>query len=269
MTAGGSKQIKRMKKEVEISATPAAVWKALTDGEELARWFPLSARVKPGKDGSIFLSWGPGWEGEARIEGWEPQQLLRTIQDGPEGAPGAAVEWKLEPAAAGGGKTLVRLVQSGFISGADGEEEYFGSTEYGWGFMLLNLRHYLERHTGTPRRVAWPRLKVSMSREEAYARLTAPGGLFREGTGGLAAGAEYMLEAATGENFEGRVEFVRAPRGFCIGVRELNDALLWMTIEGSGEEHEAQLWLSTYGVSQEKVEKFEKEWAGVLGKILG
>jgi len=266
MSDGAPKQLKRLKKEIEVAASPAAVWKALTDAEELSRWFPLSARVTPGADGSIFLSWGPGCEGEARITGWEPQKLLRVVEQsgsvaGPEGV---TIEWKLEPR---GGTTVVRLVQSGFFAGGDWADEYFGSTEYGWGFMLLNLRRYLERHAGTPRRVGWPRLKVSVSREEAYQRLAAPGGLFREGAGGLVAGADYMLEAATGGNFEGRVEFVRPPRGFCISVRDLNDALLWVTIEGIAGEHEVQLWLSAYGVPQAEVESFEREWAGVLSRI--
>ncbi|HMD30661.1 MAG TPA: SRPBCC domain-containing protein [Candidatus Acidoferrales bacterium] len=264
MTADAQKQMRRLKKEIEVAASPAAVWKALTDGEELARWFPLSARVTPGAGGSIALSWGPEWGGEARIDAWEPQQLLRIEQPGPAGP--VTIEWKLEQR---GGKTLVRLVQSGFTTGAAREDEYFGSTEYGWGFMLANLRHYLERHAGTARRVAWPRQKVAIAREEAYQRLTAPGGLFREGTGGLAGGTEYMLESATGENFEGIVEFVRAPRGFCISVRQLNDALLWLTIEGAPGEHEVQLWLSTYGVAQAKVEEFGKQWEGVLGRIFG
>ena len=180
MTSEPQKQPKRIKKEVEIAASSAAVWKALTDAEELARWFPLSARVKPGKDGSIFLSWGPGWEGEAKIDAWEPQQLFRWIEMAAEqaGPRGVTIEWKLEQR---GGKTLLRLVQSGFSTGADWEEEYFGSTDYGWGFMLTNLRYYLERHAGNPRLVAWPRLKVALSREEAHRRLVAPGGLFREG----------------------------------------------------------------------------------------
>jgi uncharacterized protein YndB with AHSA1/START domain len=268
MTEGASKQIKGLKKEIEIVASPAAVWKALTDAEELARWFPLSARVTPGPDGSIFLSWGPGCKGEARIAAWEPQKLLRVIQQAGEvaGPEGVTIEWRLEQL---GGKTLVRLVQSGFSAGGDWADEYFASTEYGWGFMLLNLRHYLERHAGTPRRVAWPRRKVSVSREEAYRRLAAPGGLFREGAGGLKAGGEYMLESATGESYEGRVEFVRPPRGFCLSVRHLNDALLWLTIEGIPGEHEVQLWLSSYGISQTLVESFEKMWAGVLEGIFG
>lgn len=271
MTDSPPQQIKRMRKEIEIAASPAAVWKALTDAEELSRWFPLSARVKPGVGGSIFISWGPGFEGESRITGWEPQALLRVLQqlEGIAGPDGITIEWKIVPAAAGGGATILRLVQSGFSAGGDWADEYFASTEFGWGFMLVNLRHYLERHAGTPRQVAWPRRKIAYSREEAYRRLTAPGGLFREGTGGLSAGTEYMIEAATGESFEGRVEFVRPPRGFCLTVRHLNDALYWVSIEGVAGEHEGQIWLSSYSLPQAKVEGFEKQWAGELGRILG
>lgn len=267
MAESQSKQIKRLRKEIEVAASPAAVWKALTDGEELSRWFPLSARVTPGENGTMFLSWGAGCEGEARITGWEPQQLLRVNEPagGMSVPEGVTIEWKLEQR---GGVTVVRLAQSGFSEGGDSADEYFASTEYGWSFMLVNLRHYLERHAGTPRRVAWPRQKTELSREEAYRRLAAAGGLFREGTGGLKDGAEYMLETATGESFEGRVQFVRPPRGFCLTVRHLNDALFLLTIEGIAGQHEAQIWLSTYNLSQAKVEASEMDWAGVLGRIL-
>ena len=267
MAEGQPKQIKRLRKEIQVAASPAAVWKALTDVEELARWFPLAARVTPGENGSVFLSWGPGCEGESRITGWEPHKLLRVVQQVEEiaGPEGVTIEWKLEQR---GGGTVVRLAQSGFSAGGDCADEYFASTEYGWGFLLVNLRHYLERHAGTQRRVAWPRRKTELSREEAYRRLAAAGGLFREGAGGLKDGGEYMLESAGGESYEGRVEFVRPPRGFCVTVRQLNDALFWLTIEGIAGQLEAQIWLSTYNLPQAKVEAFEKEWAGMLKRAL-
>ena len=49
-----------IEKELEIDAPIEAVWKALTDAEELTNWFPLEARVKPGVGGSIW-----------RLESWE------------------------------------------------------------------------------------------------------------------------------------------------------------------------------------------------------
>jgi uncharacterized protein YndB with AHSA1/START domain len=39
---------------IELAAPAETVGKTLTDAGELARWFPMSARVKPGVDGSIF-----------------------------------------------------------------------------------------------------------------------------------------------------------------------------------------------------------------------
>lgn len=42
------KKERRVEREVKINAPIAEVWKALTDAKELARWFPLEARVTPG-----------------------------------------------------------------------------------------------------------------------------------------------------------------------------------------------------------------------------
>ena len=43
---------------IDIDATPEEVWRALTDAGELMRWFPLQARVTPGKGGSRVLGMG-------------------------------------------------------------------------------------------------------------------------------------------------------------------------------------------------------------------
>lgn len=166
-----TKRPHRLEKELEIAASVEEVWSALTDGRKLSNWFPLEARVKPGANGSIFVSWGPDCEGEAEIVAWEPGKKIAWQERT------ALVEFTLE---ARGGKTLVRLVQSGFFTGADWENEWFDSTNYGWEFMLLSLRVWLELHRAEERRVAWPRLPMSVSREEAYRRLLGKGGLFRE-----------------------------------------------------------------------------------------
>ena len=111
-----------IRKEIEIAAPIEAVWKALTDAAELARWFPLEARVEPGAGGTIYLSWGPPWEGTAQIDVWEPNQRFRWVEPSPfakqhPAFATMAVEWVLE---ARGGKTLLRLVNSGFLDeGAD------------------------------------------------------------------------------------------------------------------------------------------------------
>lgn len=74
-----------------------------------------------------------------------------------------------------------------------------------------------------------------------YAKMAAPGGLFHQGVGNIRVGSGYARETATGDEWAGRVEFVVAPRGFCLTVESLNDALYWLRIEGAPDQHEAQL----------------------------
>jgi uncharacterized protein YndB with AHSA1/START domain len=251
-----SKRERRFEREMEIDAPPGEVWKALTDPEELTRWFPLKARVTPGEGGKIFLSWGPDCEGEARIVTWAPGRRLAWQEKWQEQV--VQVEWTLE---ALGGKTILRLAQSGFAGESYWENEWFESTSFGWGLMLLGLQWALERHPGLERQIAWPRVKVSCSREEAYRRLVGAGGLFAENAAAvLLPGQEYALRTAAGEKWSGAVAFVQPPRGFCVSVREMNDALLWLTIEGAPGKEEAQLWLSAFGIAPSEVLEFENEW---------
>jgi len=107
--------------------------------------------------------------------------------------------------------------------------------------MLLNLQAALERHRGVNRQVAWPRVKTSMTREEAYQRLLRPGTvLAADVKSALKEGQDYPLQTPAGETLSGRVEFVREQRGFCVTVRELKNALLLFTIEGSPGNIEVQ-----------------------------
>lgn len=104
--AAKSKKETRIEREIELNAPVEEVWKALTDPEQLKRWFPLEARVTPpqgtgGKDGSSFLSWGPGCEGEAKIVAWEPNKRFAWQEET------ALIEFTLE---ARGEKTILRLL---------------------------------------------------------------------------------------------------------------------------------------------------------------
>lgn len=54
------KKERRLEKQIEVAASPAEVWKALTDPAELARWFPLEARVTPGEWGENLFIVGTG-----------------------------------------------------------------------------------------------------------------------------------------------------------------------------------------------------------------
>jgi uncharacterized protein YndB with AHSA1/START domain len=257
--AAETKTERRLERKIEVNAPIEDVWKTLTDPNELARWFPLEARVTPGLGGKIFVSWGPAFEGEAEIVTWEPGKKFAWKD------PIGLVEWTLESR---GGKTIVHLLQSGFLGNSDWENEWFDSTSFGWGFMLLGLQVALERHRGVARQVAWPRLKVALSREDAYRKLLSAGALFtQDGNAAIKPGEKYSVTTPNGESFSGRVEFVREPRGFCLTVRELNDALLWLTIEGPPESIEVQAWLSAFALDPAQVEAFQNKWQQRLHEI--
>jgi hypothetical protein len=126
----------------------------------------------------------------------------------------------------------------------------------------------VERHPWIARQVAWPRLKVTLSREDAYFKLLSAGALFSQDVrAALKPGEEYSLATTTSESFSGRVAFVRDQRGFCLTVRELNDALLWLTIEGSPGQIEVQARLSAFSLDPSKVEAFGKKWKQRLQEI--
>lgn len=257
--ARASESERQIVKEISIAATVDEVWQALTDGHELMQWFPLEARVTGGVGGKIFLSWGPDCEGEADIIAWEPGRKFAWQE------PVALIEWTLESR---GGKTVVRLVQSGFAGEADGANEYFDSTDYGWGFMLAGLRVYLEKHSGEERNVAWPRARTRLSREAAYRAAVSANGIFLEdGLAKMLPEISYSLKTSTQETYSGNVEFVRENRGFCLTVRELNDALFWLTLEGRPDELEVQIWLSAFGVPEEDIHAFHTTWQTRLQNI--
>lgn len=262
---------------IEIDAPVEAVWRALTEAEELVRWFPLEARVRPGVGGSVWISWGGGWEGEARIEIWEPGQRLRTAHtapgpydvDGKTGAAASPVTLVLDYHLEGrGGKTVLRLVHSGFGRGAEWDDE-FDSISRGWKFELRGLRHYLERHRGKDRQVAWVRSVTDLPVEECWRRLIGPDGLTREGTlAGLAEGDSYRVRTATGEELAGRVQQLVPPKGFAGTVRGLNDGILRAFVETSQGKVSPQLWIALWGLDSETRDRLERDFRRILDALV-
>src|SRR6185436_10277114 len=122
---------------VELDASPEAVFRAVTDGTELAKWLAPEARVTPpseGKKGSIWVSWGEGMGVEKPIEIWDaPRRMLHASGENAETKAPLWVDFSIEAQA--GGSTTLRLVHSGFSVGADWDDE-FEAYERGWRLML-------------------------------------------------------------------------------------------------------------------------------------
>jgi uncharacterized protein YndB with AHSA1/START domain len=248
-TAGAERAVER---QIEIAAPLGAVWKALTDAEELIRWFPLEARITPGPGGSVWMRWDDAETVEDRIDVWEPERRLRHV-----GTAGSwsriATDYYLEGR---GGTTVLRVVSSGF--GGEGDpDEVMQGFGLGWDFELRGLRHYLERHLGVPRVVAWARARHTMDYEQAWTRLAGPGGFF--GAAGLTqreSGSAVTITTVTGDRLDGTVLLAQAPYQFAATITGWNDALLRAHLYGRS----AMLWLSTYGVAADRVHDLERRW---------
>ena len=232
---------------IEIDASPEAVWRAISDGEELARWFPLDAEVVPGVGGTVTVAWGPDVVGTGHIDVWEENRRLRyvesggdqdvVVQEGGGEAAVVAVEYTIEGR---GGRTVLRLVNSGF-SADDDWAEYFDTVESGWRYFLLNLKHYLERHGGTPRRMVRDRRKISLPEPDAWEQLWS--------------------------GHPVAVEMVAHPLHLACRCEELNDALLFVELEPGQDTYSLGVWLSLYGVAEDQAQELERSLGDCLERL--
>lgn len=268
MTAQARPASRVIEATVEVSAPLDAVWKALMDPEESTRWFPLEAGTNP--DGTVWMGWRDQFRFSGRVEAIEPMKYMRSVPVFPPGVEPPvkmATEIWLESR---GGKTVVRLVQSGFLADAGWDEEFDG-TSRGWQFMFRSLRLYLEQHRGTPRHVAWARRLIGVDRAEAWRRVMSPAGILREGSlDGLRMGGPFRFVTADGDALEGTVETVNGPKDFAGIVSNWNDAHLRVQFDDLPMRgyRDAALWLSTWGVPSEKVTALEQRWVALLAKLL-
>lgn len=115
-------QVLEVRKTMEFRAAPERVWRAISEPEELARWFPdsVEGEVRPGGDGAWV--WENHGRYAVRFEIVEPPTRLvwRWARD-PDvplaESHSTRVEWILDPRADGG--TTLKLREWGFASPED------------------------------------------------------------------------------------------------------------------------------------------------------
>lgn len=253
-----------LEKTIHIDAPIETVWKAISQGKEMARWFTLDARITPGEGsaadppGHIWLSFGPGMEGEAPLAAFEKNRRLGWVEDH-GGGRRMSVDFHLEPAEGG---TVVRLVQSGFGPEASWDD-YYDGVDGGWSFFLLNLKHYVEQHWATPRTSVWRRHPVSGSRKEVWDRLFSQAGLAIDGAAARDVG-QPVSPRFGGLDLPGLVVLNRPHRHFASTIPGRNDGLVFVEMEGSGEGWHLGVWISLYGEAREASE----EVGAALGETL-
>ncbi len=271
-----AEKTRSIEKTLDIAAPVEDVWRALTDAQELVRWFPLNASVTPGTGGAIQISWGDAYKWAMDIDEWAPPTRLRTVQQrvGPYDAHGKiiesaqavpiALEYTLETV---GGKTRLRLVHSGFGTDETWDDEFEG-TNKGWGFELRALRHYLDHHRGRDRSVVWVRAVSDLSAAEAWIRLTGPEAMgLPADVGALREGDRYAIAASMGDRFSGSVFQATPPHELSGTVDSANNGLLRVAVEKAMKQTCPQIWLSTWGVDRAWMEGFERRAVALLTRL--
>jgi uncharacterized protein YndB with AHSA1/START domain len=259
---------RKQEHEIVIDAPIEAVWKAITDAEELTRWFVETAKVEPGVGGTFRISWGGGEEGESRIEVWEPNQKLRVALKPfdmgtakHDGQTAIIEEYTLERR---DGKTVLRLVQSGIPDSPDWDGFYNG-TDSGWESFFRTMRHYLKHHAGKPRTVIKVVGKLPGSLEDGWSRLIGPGGFGFEPL----EGGTFSTRTGSGEALRGRVVFAKAPSMLELSIHELDEAFFAHSMACAGANQYVYSMLSLFGKSQAEVDAIRAKWEPWLKAVLG
>ena len=145
----------RIEKTIELKATVARVWRALTDHHEFGQWFRvrLEGPFVPGQvaRGNILH---PGYEHlrwEAVVQRMDPERLFSftwhpyAIDPNQDysGEPPTLVEFTLEKIATG---TRLRIVESGFDKlPAKRRDEAFRMNDRGWSGQSENIARHVEQ----------------------------------------------------------------------------------------------------------------------------
>lgn len=257
--------------EIEIDAPIEAVWKAITEAEQITNWFAEAARVTPGEGGSYWISWGEGQEGESRIDGWDPPRMIRTSHIPSQGSSPTQldtpiiVEYILESR---GNRTVVRLVHSGIPMTPEWDGFYDG-TNRGWAMFFQGLRHYLEKCAGLTRKTIMIMQPVKIGLEEAWNKLTGAEGLAAKGTlQGLVTGSRYSVTTSNGDDLQGEVILNIPPKTITLTIESLDNALLSATFEEMGGATYFYMTLATYGWTPDKNEALRTRWTDWMQKLL-
>jgi uncharacterized protein YndB with AHSA1/START domain len=236
---------------VELDASPEDVFRAVTDGTELAKWLAPEARgtaPEGGKKGSIWISWGEGMSVEHEIDIFDPPKRIRhpSGKNAETKAPLYA-DWSIE--AREGGKTTLRLVHSGFSVGADWDNE-FESHARGWKLMLENLRQYYALHAHEPAVHLAVMSSVESPRGSIWKTLLGKLDLSAEPK----VGDQFRFTTPKGDVLTGVVDHVTETRALALVVREYGDALLRFTLEGKPDALSTFLYyyVIVYGAERER-----------------
>ncbi|MFT7600864.1 MAG: hypothetical protein ACI8TP_003812 [Acidimicrobiales bacterium] len=249
-------QSRSIELEIEVPGTPEEVWRAIASGPGITSWYVPHTVVEE-TDGAATARFGPGPEMEiaGRVAAWEPPN--RVVFDGGEGVGGFAFEWLVEPRDSG--TCTVRLVNSGFGTGDEWDDQYDAMTE-GWKMFLSNLRLHLSHFSGQAASASLPGAVWSGAGDAAWAKLAAELGIPSH----LNVGDRLDLQAADGPALGGTVADVTPTRVTLLVDNPVPGTAL-IAAEAIGEVVQVSVWSYLYGTDADAaIERDEPRWQSWL-----
>jgi uncharacterized protein YndB with AHSA1/START domain len=245
--------------EVEVPGTPEEVWAAVATGPGIGSWF-VPSTVEEREGGETVSQFGPGesMTVRGRVRIWDPPH--RVVFDGGDEGVGMAFEWLIE--ARDGGTCVVRLVNSGFGSGEEWNDQFDG-LDAGWRMFLHNLglhRRYFPGQVGV---AVQPTGMAVVGLDEAWGILTAALGISPESSEGdrVAAGPDAPTALA------GTVERA-APRTLNLRIHEPGPGTAVVTVEGTDGQAAISVWFWLYGADAgDRAPAILEGWQGWLADL--
>jgi len=242
--------------EVEVAGTPEEVWRAIATGPGISSWY-VPHSVEEHEGGAAVASFGAGPEMQmpGRVAAWDPPH--RVVFDGGEGVEGLAFEWLIE--AKDAGTCIVRLVNSGFVSGTDWDDQYDAMTD-GWGMFMFNLQHHLQHFGGESATAMLPMAMWSGPRESALTRLLAMVGLLESPA------VDGQVETAgSGVPVLGGTIVRSSSWHVVLKLDNPCPGTALLVAEGAGEEVSVSVWAYFYGPDQAEIAAREQtRWQKLL-----
>jgi uncharacterized protein YndB with AHSA1/START domain len=241
---------------VDVPGNPEQVWDAIATGPGITSWF-IPHEVEERQGGTVRKDFGPGiGQVTGTVTSWEPPS--RVVFDG-EGDGALAHEWLVE--ARDGSSCVVRLVVSGFGSGADWDAQYDGLSS-GWQIFLHNLRLYLTHFAGQHGRAIIPTKVTAGPKEAAFARLCAAVGLpadLREGDRLQAAGPGVPALSGTVED----VVVTDSAHTYFLVIEDPAPGTAFLAAEGTDDAVMISFYLYLFGEAGAAV---KDEWTALLAE---
>jgi uncharacterized protein YndB with AHSA1/START domain len=132
---------------VDVDASPATVWAALTDGDGLAGWWSTQVETPPAEIGArVNFTFAGDFNPVMEVTKLDPgSELGWRCVAGHE--PWQDSLFRFKVAAHGDGLTRLRFWQEYAV---ELEDDYYGTYNFQWGYYLESLRLLCTTGTGKP-----------------------------------------------------------------------------------------------------------------------